>query len=1143
MARISVVVPIYNVEQFLEECLDSIAAQTFGDLEVIMVDDGSTDSSGEIAAGYSERDPRFKLVTRPNGGLSAARNTGLEHAQAEFLAFVDSDDRLALDAYERLLGALEQTGSDFATGNVHRLTARGTSQTRFLTTAFAKTRLKTHVTHYPPLIADRTVWNKLWRRAFWDSLGQRFPERVLNEDIPIVVPAHFKARSVDVLADPVYHWRIREEGTLSITERRAEVKALVDRLDAVEQVADWLREHGPPEAVRWYDESLVDDDLRYYLNVLDRTGEEYRQLFLDRVNALLDRADDDIYEPLHAIYRLKWRLVRMRRLEELDEVLRFHREDLPDTPPVKIRGRYYGDYPFLGDERLNIPLDVYELRREIAPLVRIERLALEDGLLRVEGLAYFRGVGAPEKGFQRVSVAALAPGRLRRVRLAVTRGRFRTRQVHRPDANQLTGERLADVSWAGFSATLDPARLRGGDRWDLYVTIAAGRLRRRLTRFAFGDVTPPDVVELGGSEALARARPTGNGQITVRAQAEWAMVDSARMQSEALALEGRLRGQWPRELRLELVDDGGRSLRAEAEVTDGRWRARVPVGALVEEPSWEIHLAGGGRRVRVALSAETGEPTWRCGERELALVPWLGDAALVLRAPRVALERAGWAAEGQLELAGAAPGGAPVEVVLVERDLAAEHAFAARVEDGRFRARLPVSRVPSLRGELPLPEGRWEVLARAGETTFALAVAPAVRAGMPLHCEVAHKDFRLLRTDDLRAVLDVSRDIAPRERGAFHQRRLAGSAYRPRRVEPLRDSIVYTSFGGRECSDGPRALHAELARRGAPLEHLWVVRDAAAAVPDGAIRLREGSGEHFEALARARYVVTNDHFPAWFERREGQVGVQTWHGTPVRRVGFDVPRRKGRPHAFERGWEVQRRSWQYVVSPNRFTSGVLRDAWRLQESEIIELGYPRDDVLAGPGIEGRVRAVRDWLGVPEGVRAVLYAPTYREQVRDLRGRHRLDVRLDLERMHAALGDDHVLLFRTHHDVVDPAPARPEGFVRDVSAYPDAVELLLAADVLVTDYSPLAVDYAITRRPMLFHTYDLDVQAQVRGFYFDLEETLPGPLVSGTAEVVEALREVDSVSAGYAERYAAFRERFCEPDDGGAAARVVDRVFA
>jgi CDP-glycerol glycerophosphotransferase len=226
---ISVVVPIYNVEGFLRECLESVTAQTVDDLEVVMVDDGSTDGSAAIAREFEAADPRFRLLSQPNGGLSKARNTGIEAAGGEYLAFLDSDDVLPPNAYELLLGALEQTGSDFATGNVYRLTRAGTFQSPFLARAFARTRLKTHVSRDRPLLADRVAWNKLWRRSFWGA--RRFPEGVVHEDIPVILPAHFEARAVDVLAEPVYHYRIREH---SITDRRREPHVLRDRLAATQ---------------------------------------------------------------------------------------------------------------------------------------------------------------------------------------------------------------------------------------------------------------------------------------------------------------------------------------------------------------------------------------------------------------------------------------------------------------------------------------------------------------------------------------------------------------------------------------------------------------------------------------------------------------------------------------------------------------------------------------------------------------------------------------------------------------------------------------------------------------------------------------------------------------------------------------------
>ena len=197
----------------------------------------------------------------------------MEVAEGEYLAFLDSDDMLPPNAYELLLGALEKTGSDFATGNVHRLTRFGTVQSPFLARAFAETRMKTHVTKYRPLIADRTAWNKLWRRSFWDRHGFRFPEGRLFEDI-----AGDRAGALPgVVGRRDRRPRLPTGGSARTASCRSpsggSIRAsLRDRMTAIEEVSEQLAADGPRGSKRWYDESVVADDLRYYVNVAGGRG-------------------------------------------------------------------------------------------------------------------------------------------------------------------------------------------------------------------------------------------------------------------------------------------------------------------------------------------------------------------------------------------------------------------------------------------------------------------------------------------------------------------------------------------------------------------------------------------------------------------------------------------------------------------------------------------------------------------------------------------------------------------------------------------------------------------------------------------------------------------------------------------------------
>lgn len=1187
MPRISVVVPIYNVEPYLEECLASIAGQTFRDLEVVMVDDGSSDRSPAIAQEFAARDERFRLIHQPNGGLGNARNTGIEAATGEFLTFVDSDDYLAPNAYELLHGALEESGSDFATGNVRRLESAGERQVGFLAEAFAKTRLATHISEYRPLLADRVAWNKLFRRSFWDEQGRSFPEGVLNEDIPVILPAHFAARSVDVISDPIYYWRIRDGEELSITQRRLEPRALLDRMAAIEKVTDHLDRHGKRKWKRWYLESVLADDLRFYLNPLASADDEYQALFLDRVNAFLDRAPRRIYDPLPAIERLKWHLVRRRLMPELLEVTRFQKEEMRDKPPIRIRGRWYGDYPFRNDKRLKIPRSVYLLEGELGFYTAVEGLEWEGERLRVRGYAYIRGIGAPSPDTHRLRVIALRRGRLRRVRLRISGVRLDTKITHRPDVTANSKQSLADLSWSGFEATLDPRALRRAGRirpgiWELFITARVGRVRRRRARFHSSRLRPLRGVELPVPGMAAKAVPTGAGGIALDVRDRWTTVTSHRIDDgEVLELTGEVAGPQGAKPALEVVRrSDSKTFKYPLKVDDGAFTARVKLQDLIRAPEadsgladepdeadeaddtepeeqadhrrvWDLHAVGDGARWSVGLPEAGSSPVLEQDGLAVSLLRTRKvDAALLEQSPRAVAMQAEWTPEGVLELNGVVPAGSgPQELVVTARDYGDEHVLPMQLDahTGRFAVSVPAARVESLAGALPLREGAWNLYTRpSGSGALApsvpVALAEDLYARVPLTCVVDRKPFTLAMNVDDSAALVVQRDLDPDENGGYHQRRLREQVYVARRHEPLRETVLYTSFHGRQYSDSPRAIHEELVRRNAPLEHLWVVADGQCEVPGSAKVVRNESREHYEALASSRYVVTNDHFHDWFARRPEQVCLQTWHGVPLKRLGFDVGDRRYASNRFTR-WEQQVDNWQYVVSPNRFSTPILRRAYAI-EGEMLETGYPRDDVLARPDREVLTGELRRRLGIPEGRRVVLYAPTYRDHVFDQRGRYRLDLQLDLERLRAAVGHDTVILFRKHHYIVDPVPTDPHGFVRDVSQYPDGTELMLAADVLVTDYSSMMFDFANTGRPMLFFTYDLDAyQDEIRGFYLDFVEAAPGPLLRTTDELADALGDLDAVRASYGSRYDAFTAKFCELDDGHASARVVDRVFS
>jgi len=276
---VSVVVPVYDVAAFLPECLDSVLGQTGCRLEVVVVDDGSTDTSGKIADEYAARDDRLRVVHTDNHGLGAARNVGIRHATGDYLGFLDSDDVLPPDALATLAGALDRApGSDLVTGSIVRWEADGLHEPPWMHRLHAGQGAGRVVRDEPEILGDVFAWNKLFRRSFWDAEGLAWPEGVRYEDQPTTTRAFLRARAFEVVPDIVYHWRIRGDGS-SITQQRASVPDLTDRILTKRMSLASVREYGEPAVTGIFvDRVLAGDMWRYFLEIPGCPDEWWRLL-------------------------------------------------------------------------------------------------------------------------------------------------------------------------------------------------------------------------------------------------------------------------------------------------------------------------------------------------------------------------------------------------------------------------------------------------------------------------------------------------------------------------------------------------------------------------------------------------------------------------------------------------------------------------------------------------------------------------------------------------------------------------------------------------------------------------------------------------------------------------------------------------
>ncbi|MET9564592.1 bifunctional glycosyltransferase/CDP-glycerol:glycerophosphate glycerophosphotransferase [Streptomyces tauricus] len=359
--------------------------------------------------------------------------------------------------------------------------------------------------------------------------------------------------------------------------------------------------------------------------------------------------------------------------------------------------------------------------------------------------------------------------------------------------------------------------------------------------------------------------------------------------------------------------------------------------------------------------------------------------------------------------------------------------------------------------------------------------------------------------------------------------------------------VVFESHLGRQYSDSPKALYEEMRRQDLDFDAVWSYAGRPDGFPADATLVRRWSLPYLAALARAEFWIDNQSYPLKLTKRPRTTYLQTWHGSALKRMGFDEAEWKLRTRDAQKEQQRVLDRFDRFLIRSEHDVRTLARAFRLKERTLLRVGYPRNDALVAArgreeetGLRARGPLAAE-LGIPDDRAVLLYAPTFRQHGGKQR---RFELPFDVERFAEEFGDRYVLLVRSHYlnHVVLPPSVR--GRVVDVSAHHDVTPLLALADGLITDYSSVMFDYALLGRPMFFFAYDYEEYVhEGRGTYFDLLERAPGPVVRTEEELYVALASLDEQVVKYREAREGFVAEFGEYDTGTAARSIVDQFFS
>lgn len=380
--------------------------------------------------------------------------------------------------------------------------------------------------------------------------------------------------------------------------------------------------------------------------------------------------------------------------------------------------------------------------------------------------------------------------------------------------------------------------------------------------------------------------------------------------------------------------------------------------------------------------------------------------------------------------------------------------------------------------------------------------------------------------------------------------------YRLRTVNVQTDDkiIVFNAFNGKSYTCTPKAVYEYMLASGKYEDYrfIWVVRDMEKYAflegnPNTTI-VKNRTKEYEKALASAKYWICNYRIYDYIYPKADQYYVQCWHGTPLKRLGYDIEHSDNAMNSQQEirdKYRTDAEKFSFILSPSAFASEKFISAWNLAETgqadKVVEVGYPRDDFMIN-FTEDDVKRIKESLELPENKKVLLYAPTWRDNQHSAGVGYIYTNPVDFGKLRENLSDEWVILFRAHYLVANAFDFDEyEGFVYNVSKYDDINDLYVISDMLITDYSSVFFDYANLRRPILYYMYDLEYyKDELRGFYIDLSE-LPGPIIEKEDDLIPAIRKLDR-EFKYDEKYQRFNERFNYLNDGHASQRLIEEIM-
>ena len=1056
---LSVIVPAFNASGFIDRCLKSILNQSGVSLEVIVVDDGSTDDTVEKAIQHSHGAHSVTVLTGTNEGPARARNRGIGAARGKYITFVDADDEVLADAYATLVDSLERTGSDIATGAYVRVGSAGRSRPKLTARVHARQRLAVRLDDMPELLEEPVLWNKVYRHDFWNRhVGEMWGFSNYEDQEP-VYRALVGAAAIDVLTNDVYAWRLAD-GRDTRSKRKADLSDLQSKLEVIDALRDTLN-HAPDHVVEKAYSIWMGTDLAMHAEYLDTANKRFRKTLCDAAKTLRKTMPKNAWKLMPAQERLYMWVVASGDLDDIEEILGTRMEETRAVPLAVVDDTWIVAPTYLSRLKTDVPRRLVKAQPvDFKPVVIVRNARwIDDQQIELQGCAYIPGVDPGQTTFRMQGVMDGA---------TVLDCPVETRHDNRVDLD--VGDPWRTYEAGGFTVSVDVSGLgdispRGIDLIGSFEIEGKHLQAPAVSTAVVGMIAPSLIRDSGRLTVVADDRselsirpvtmPTGPvvvKNVDFRGRDVTVTLDrSANVRGLSLHTAGN---------RVELEANGPSIFSATLPELPERFRthgerqwkllAKTTEGDDVDVYHASVdYLLPGTSCVRLAANSA-------------------GKVRLAQRFRRVTVTGA-TNDRDRLLIIGRIDPPEKLKVVLKSSEQTIEPAESALHADGSFTAVYDLTTTGTEGGKVAALAGGYHL--KYGETpnkAESWARVAGKLAIRPVDCFTEWSTLRVEGKNSGAVSVTASPPWSAQERTKYGRFRL-----RERGWGPLTNGIVFESYNGKSANDNPRALFDAIRENRTDIPLYWSVRDRRVDVPVGGIPIVEGTVQWTKALATSRLWINNNNFPYYVNKRSGQFYLQTWHGTPDKKLLNDIGRRRV-PLTYRRLMQTEILQWdlllaQSAVAKSRLESGLG------YSGDILVMQYPRNERLRCAN--SRRNELRESWGIDGQKKAILYAPTWRPNIEEARWEEWNPI--DIAE-HILDKIDATILLRTHH-MTGPTKTKQAGIV-EVSSVPHIEELMAMSDILVTDYSSIIEDYRLTGRPGINFIPDQAAYESSRGLY-------------------------------------------------------------